>query len=304
MRVLCIGRVSYDVSLPLPEFPQAGKKYENVTKIEGGSGSAGTAAYLLGRWGVESYIAGVIGNDLYGNRIKNEFENIGVFTKFLEINYEKDTIINYIINNEAQGSGITISGNSQDVKLTKPAFEMESPNGLLLDGYEYEASINSLVRYKEAISLINAHEATKEELELCNKVSYIVCSYSFGEEVSGIKISFENPTTLVQMYQALKNKFNKEIIVTLGEKGVLYALGSDVRIMPAIKVTSKDATGAKDIFAGALLYGILAGRKLEVAIKLANITAGLSTVNVGIKNSTFKIEEIETYAKNINEPLY
>lgn len=304
MRVLCIGRVSYDINLPLNEFPVENKKYTDVTKVEGGSGTAGTAAFLLGKWGCESYIAGVVGNDLYGNRIKREYETIGVFTKFLEVNYEKDTIINYIINNETNGSSITIGSSSNEVKLTKASFEMDNPNGILLDGTEVEASSNALIRYKDAVTLLCAKENTKETLDLCTRVNYIVCSLEFAESVSGVKVLFETPATLVQMYQILKDKFKKDLIITLGARGVLYAVDLDVRIMPPIKATAKDTTGAGDVFKAAFLYAILAGRKFEVSIKLANMAAGLSTTKIGIRNSVFKLDEIETYAKNINESIY
>lgn len=305
MKVLCIGRISYDISLPLNEYPVEGGKYKEISKVEGVSGGAGTASLLLGKWGVETYAIGVVGNDIFGNRIKREYETLGIFTKFLEVNYEKDTIINYVINNETNGSRTIISSSTIDVKLTKNSYEIENPEGLFLDGTEYEASSNALIRYKEAHSLIAATDNNKETIDLCNRVKTIVCPIEFAESVTGIKVDPNNPQSYVTIFQAMKDRFkNQTIIITLGIKGVLYNVDYDVRIMPPISVKSKDSTGVGDIFRAALLYGIISNKKPETCIRLANITAGLSTANVGIKNSVYKLEEVETYAKNINESIY
>ena len=304
MRTLCIGRVTYDISLPLNEFLVEGKKYNDVKKVEGGSGSAGTPAYLLGRWGCESYIAGVIGNDLYGNRIKREYETIGVFTKFLEVNYEKDTIVNYAIINESKGSRTLITDDENSIKLTKNTFEMDDPDGILLDGSEYDASIATLIRYKEAVTMMSATKNTKEVLDLCTKVKYVVCPLDFAEEVTGIKANYNDTNTLVKIYQGLNERFKNNIVITLGNMGTLYCIDNNIKVMPPVNIIPKDSTGVGDVFRGALLYGLISNKKYDVAIKIANMAAGLSTTKVGIKNSIFKFEEIETYAKNINESIY
>ena len=305
MRVLCIGRVSYDICLPLNEFPIEGKKYKDITKVEGSSGGSGTAAYLLGRWGCETYIAGVVGNDLYGNRIKREYETLGVFTKFLEINYENDTIMNYVIVNSQKGTRTRISSDASKIRLTKNSFEIDTPNGIFLDGTEYSAASSALLRYKDAISVLSATENDKDTLDLCQKVKYIICPLEFAESITNVKVDSNNNQSYIQLFQGMKDKFQSQtIIITLGKKGVLYNVDYDVRMMHATKVEPKDPSGVGAIFKSAFLYAILGGRKHETAIKLANIAAGLSTTKIGINQSIFKFEEVETYAKNINESIY
>ena len=85
LKVLCLGHISYDIIFPLKGFIEENKKIRIKEKIECGGGPASNAAYLLGKWGIETYIAGVVCNDLYGNEIKNEFEISNVNTKYLEI---------------------------------------------------------------------------------------------------------------------------------------------------------------------------------------------------------------------------
>ena len=68
-KVLCLGNCSYDITMPLEEFPLENIKYRVKEKVECGGGPASNAAYLLGKWGIDTYFAGIVGNDLYGNKI-------------------------------------------------------------------------------------------------------------------------------------------------------------------------------------------------------------------------------------------
>lgn len=303
MRVLCIGHASYDISMPVNEYPIENKKYRVTGKIEGGGGPACTAAFLLGKWGIETYFAGVVGNDVYGNRIKTELDAVGVNTKYLEINYEDQTDTSFILINEQTGSRTIFSNVSDKMQLTNHSYEID-PGVILVDGHEYEASKKALMLHKNAISIIDAGRPTEEVIDLSMKVKYLVCSKEFAETVSGVKIDYNDTQTIIKLYQILKEKFNNEIIVTLESHGALYSINGEIKIMPGIKVKATDTTGAGDIFHGAFTYAIAKGIKLENAIKLANITAGLSATKIGSRNSIFKYEEIEIYAKNINESIY
>lgn len=303
MKVLCIGHASYDISMPISEYPTENKKYRISSKVEGGGGPACNAAYLLGKWGAETYFAGVVGNDIYGTRIKGELDFVGVNTKNLEINYEDETDMSFILINEQTGSRTIFSNVSDKLMLTSHSFDM-NPDAILIDGHDYEASKHALMFYKSAISIIDAGRPTPEVIELAGLVKYLVCSKEFAETVSGITIDYNNTQTIVDLYQKLKDKFNNEIIVTLESRGSLYSLNGEIKIMPAIKAKAVDTTGAGDIFHGAFTYGIVNGRSLEASIKLATITAGLSVTKVGSRNSIFKYEDIEIYAKNVNESIY
>lgn len=304
MRILCIGHASYDISMPVEEYPIENKKYRIHDKVEGGGGPACTGAYLLAKWGMETYFAGVVGNDVYGQRIKTEFEHVGVQQKFLETNYEDQTDVSFIVINETNGSRTIFSSVSPLIQLTNRSFDID-PGAILIDGHEYEASKQALMMHKSAITVIDAGRPTPEVIELSKLVKYLVCSKEFAEEVSGIKIDYNNPETIVNLYQKMNDEFKDQtIVVTLESKGALYSLNGEIKIMPGIKVVAKDTTGAGDIFHGAFTYALANGRNLETAIKLANITAGLSATQIGSRNSIYKYEDIETYAKNINESIY
>ena len=73
MKILCIGQSAYDITLPVTDYPRENKKIKiGNSKVECGGGACNNAAYLLGLWQDEVYLASSIGKDFYGERIKEE----------------------------------------------------------------------------------------------------------------------------------------------------------------------------------------------------------------------------------------
>jgi sulfofructose kinase len=68
--VLCIGHACFDLSASVESFPRENSKCETGELRESGGGPAANAAYLLSLWGVPCALAGVVGDDEYGRRIR------------------------------------------------------------------------------------------------------------------------------------------------------------------------------------------------------------------------------------------
>ena len=295
MKILVIGHSSYDISCPVDEYPVENTKYRLTENAMCGGGPAGNAAYLLGKWGVDTYYAGVVGSDDYGTKIKKEFESVGVHTDYLETNYEKPTSVSFIMINKKNGSRTLFNIAGERPSMKKYDFNMD-PDVILIDGHEYTASMNAINKYPNAISIIDAGRITPELTELCKYCKYIVTSKGFAETQTKMKFDFSNPNTLVQIYTQLKNKYPKsEVVITLEDKGALYAVNNEIKIMPGLKVTPVDTTGAGDIFHGAFTYAIAKGYDIEKAVRYANITAGLSVQKLGARFSIPTLVEVTNY---------
>ena len=295
MKVLVIGHSSWDISCPVDEYPVENTKYRLDESVMCGGGPAGNAAFLLAKWGIETYYAGVVGSDDFGTKIKKEFEHVGVHTDYLETNYEKPTSLSFIMINRKNGSRTLFNIANGRPSMKKSEFTCD-PDVILIDGHEYNASISAINKYPNAISIIDAGRITSELLELCKNCKYIVASKGFAETVTKMKIDFANPGSLVQVYTALKNRYNHaEIVVTLEDRGALYAVNNEIKIMPGLKVDAVDTTGAGDIFHGAFTYAIAKGFDIEKAVRYSNITAGLSVGKLGARMSIPTLVEVNNY---------
>ncbi|MDD4027880.1 MAG: PfkB family carbohydrate kinase, partial [Bacilli bacterium] len=131
-------------------------------------------------------------------------------------------------------------------------------------------------------------------VELAKKVDYVVCSREFAESYTGINIDFSDVESIKNIYSKMSSDF-KNVVITLEEKGSLYKNGNNIIVMPSIKVSVKDSTGAGDYFHGAFVYCLINGFDMDKTIKISNVTGALSTTKVGARNSVPSLEEVMKY---------
>ncbi|GIV20725.1 MAG: adenosine kinase [Armatimonadota bacterium] len=78
-------------------------------------------------------------------------------------------------------------------------------------------------------------------------------------------------------------------VVTMDSRGALIRQGSTVYEIPAFRVQAVDATGAGDMYAAGLLYGMCAGFSLDVAGRLAAYTAAQVVTKMGARLESVEI---------------
>ena len=292
MKILCIGHCVYDISLPFDDFPEENKKYRIENREESGGGPACNAAYLLGKWGMDVSMAGMVGNDEYGKKIIEELQEVNVKTDYIETSYEHKTSTSFIIVNTKNGSRTLINLPMPYTPLKKCELDF-SPEIILIDGHDYLTSKRIINKYEKAITVLDAGRYREEIIEICKSVKYLVASKEFAEEATKIKCDFNNKSSLAEIYQNMKNKFPKpEIIITLEENGVLYCENNNIKLLPGMDIVEKDTTGAGDIFHGAFVYALANNYELEKALKYANITAGISCTRFNPRKSIPTLDEV------------
>lgn len=299
IKAICIGHATYDISIKTDNLPKPGQKIRYEHKIGCGGGGAANAAYMLAKWGVEVSFSGVIGNDVFGQRIKKEFEEAKVDTRNLETTYDNDTDLSITFINSTNNERTNYVLADNYTYLKKYEFDF-TPDLIVTDGYDVNAAKTILGQYPKAISLLDASILTTSMLDLCKRVNFIICSKEFAESLSGILIDFGQIQTLIQVYEKIKSKYEKaQIVINLGEHGALYCIKNQIKISPALKLENVDASGAGDIFNSAFIYTIANGGDIEKAVKFGNIAAGLSIQKIGTRLSVPKLDEVtKLYEKN------
>lgn len=299
LKAIVVGRVCYDINLVVDKMPTEGSTTEFFEKQGCGGGAGANIAYCLAKWGIGTAFAGVIGNDPNGTRIKKEFEKVHIDTRYLEPSYDNDTPISVNIIDKATGTHTTYNISDKYVSLKKCDFDF-SPDLIVVDGYDVAQAKITLDRFPNTLSVLDATIMTKSVVELIRKVKYAVLTQEFAEMVTGIKIDFQDPSTMVSLYQKLKKRYlNVEFIITLGSKGALYAINQQIKVSPSLKVDVVDTNGSGTIFRAAVAYTLANGGDIEKAVKMGCIAAGLSLGKYGARTSIPTLEEIKnTYEQN------
>lgn len=294
MTVLCIGSSLLETTCVMNEVLKENEVVRLENKIECGGGHAGNIAYLLKKWGIDTYIASMMGADDAANKIKKEYETIGVKTDYIETSYDKQTNESLVIVNNTNKNK-TVFEIFNNTFLKKYSFGVEV-DAIVADGNDLNATIAAFDKFPKAMSVLMASHTNNEVLELCKYVQYIIFNKETAEAMSGDKIDYNNSNTIVNVYNKLKQKFQKaEIIITLGERGSVYAINSQVKIMPTVRVDIVDTNGAGDVYTGTFVYAMLRNFGLERAIAYATIAASLSTTKLTSRQAIPSLSEVSNY---------
>ncbi len=304
MKIICVGNISYDITFPIEKFPEENTKNRLTDRIECGGGPASTAAFLLGKWGLDVTFAGVIGNDLYGKKIIEEFKEVNVNTDYMQISDKYQTTTSFILANHTNGKRTVYTHRASDMKLSNLNLSFK-PDLIYLDGQEYEISLQLLEQYPDAISIIDAGRNKPEIIELCKKVTYLVCSQEFAESVTNIKIDVNDKNEINNLYHKMQETFNTNIVITLEANGSLTKINDEIKIIPSLKVKAIDSTGAGDIYHGAFTYGIVKNYHLKNILEISNITGAISVTRLGGRNSVPELKEvINVYNESKRNNIY
>jgi sugar/nucleoside kinase (ribokinase family) len=86
---------------------------------------------------------------------------------------------------------------------------------------------------------------------------------------------------------------NGDVVVTKdGSNGAVAAVAGELVRVEAPDVRPIDTTGAGDAFDAGLIAGLLAGRELEAAMRMANVVGALSTQAVGGAEAQPTMDEV------------
>ena len=294
MKAICVGHSTYDTTLPMNEYPTENIKYRIENHIECGGGPASNGAYLLAKWGIDTTICSVIGDDYYGAKIIEDFEKIGANTKYLEVKENHQTSSSFIIANMSNGSRTIITSKKDPIRKLNQRVP-EKADLILVDGEHPETADEVLDNNKDAISIIVAGRLNEATKRLGKKVKYLVCSKEFAEKFSGKTIDINNKDLLIEIYEKLKSYFKNTVIITLEAAGSFTEINGKYKIIPSIKVVAKDSTGAGDIFHGAITYFLGIGYDLETSIRYSSITSAISVTRIGSRYSIPDLEEVLNY---------
>jgi sugar/nucleoside kinase (ribokinase family) len=301
--VLCIGQAAYDLTFPVDEFPIENSKYEIYENIEGVGGPAANASYLLAKWGVRVGFCGIIGDDIYGQKLTEELVTAGVDLKLVKILDSFKTPLSVILVNKDNGSR-TIVNRKDLVKHHLSEIDETinpEPKIILFDGHEPILTKKIIETCKNAKFIFDAGSYRDNIDELISAADYLIASEQFIRQfISKMDILSNNDNDYDIAIFKLKGMTKGKIIVTLGEQGLIYEDSGEIKKKDAIRTKPVDTTGAGDVFHGAFAYGLLKGNKFESCLDLSQVAASLSVEKYGSSKSIPSILQVRNKLQEMN----
>lgn len=116
-----------------------------------------------------------------------------------------------------------------------------------------------------------------------------------AQELTGIPVT--DLESADRSAEILFAKGVKNVLITLGGRGVYLNTGDRSEIIPAYRVNAIDTTGAGDAFNGGLLAALAEGKDLHRAAQFANALAALSVQRLGTTASMPVRAEIDAFLR-------
>lgn len=143
--------------------------------------------------------------------------------------------------------------------------------------------------------ILNTAPVQEINNEIYKKIDIITPNEVEAEILTGIRIdSLEEAKEAAKWF---RNHGVKEVIITLGGRGVFVSSNDRDEIIPAYNVEAIDTTGAGDAFNGGLLAALSEGKDIWNAVMFANALAALSVQKLGTTPSMPTRNEIDDFIR-------
>jgi ribokinase len=306
-KVVVIGSYNTDLTIKTGRIPRPGETIIGGIFSEGGGGKGANQAVAAVRTGADVCFIARVGKDALGKEGIQRLKNERIDVSFVVQDSEVPTGVAFIIVDERGENSIVVASGAnarlspEDIeaakeKLTSAAVllvQLESPMDAV------RASIVS-AHASGATVIMNPAPAQSLDQTLLHEIDIITPNKVEAEMLTGIKVSDEE--SLRSIVKQFHTFGIKNVLITLGSKGIFAGMNGQMEMIPAYQVRTVDSTGAGDVFSGSLAAFLAEGMPIEKAARLAIASSSISVTRMGAQNSAPRRAELVNFIAS-NVPL-
>lgn len=309
-KVACVGILVADVIVePVIAYPEKGvlEKVNSITVHNGGN--AMTASINLRKLGVESKMVGMVGNDMFGQFLRERLQKADVDTRGLKTSDKDQTSASVLmIDKNAERSFFHCVGTNAvfgiddiDFDIIKECDIVFVTGTFLLTHFDGGETMEFLKKCKKMGKTTmldvcwDANGNWGRLLDMCMPyIDYLMPSIDEAVCIAGK----EDPDEIADVFN--KNGA-KNVIIKLGSKGSYLRKDGEKKgqIFPPFYIDNPvDSTGAGDSFCSGFIASFARGNTPEECMVFANAVGAMSVMEKGATSGTKSYEETLEFIKN------
>ena len=298
-RILVVGSANTDMVISAEHFPLPGETMMGHGFMTNHGGKGANQAVAAARLEGNTAFIGKVGDDQFGHSTIEMMKGEGIDVSGLTVTSEQASGVALITTVPSGENSIIVDSGAngllrpEDITNAEKLFE---DAGIVL--MQLETPIDTLTeaaamaKKHGAYVVLNPAPAPKEPLpvELLKNVDLLIPNETEAAYISGVNIAGDED--LPAAMNEVQKLGVKDVIITVGSRGVCARIDGEMVTVPAFKVKAIDTTAAGDTFCGALCVALSNGKPLVEAIRFGCKASSISVTRRGAQMSMPRLEEI------------
>lgn len=288
MKVLVIGSSNTDMVVKTKGFPKPGETVLGGVFLMNPGGKGANQAVAAARSGADVRFVTKIGKDIFGKQSMEGFSREGLdISNIVETAEYASGVALITVSESGENQIVVASGANMDLNPADlPGSIFDDIQFVLLQLEIPLQTVKYVVQKCSELNIkviLNPAPAVMLEDDLLKGIYLITPNETETQIITGILP--DSPESLREAALFFHNKGIKNIIITLGKKGVFLMNEKYSQLISAVEVKAVDTTAAGDVFNGAILTALSDGKDWIDACQFACKAAAISVTRMGAQSS-------------------
>ncbi|MBU1662436.1 MAG: ribokinase [Chloroflexi bacterium] len=298
MNIVVVGSLNMDLVVRIAQIPRPGETLLGGVFKTFPGGKGANQAVAAARLGAHVIMIGCVGDDAFGQEMRNALIAEGIDTTHVLVHPESATGVALIQvdakgqNSIAVASGANFQLTAADVEKAMQAvgkidvlvMPLETP----LETIYTAAKIASI---RGAKILLNPAPAQVLNQDLLKLVDVLLPNEYEIALMAGLP-PLQSAADARNAAEKLLSLGARNLLVTMGGQGAIFFDGKMESKISAYPIQAVDTTAAGDCFVGALAVGLCEGKSIVASAEFASAAAAISATRDGAQPSLPRREEV------------
>jgi ribokinase len=301
-KVVVVGSTNTDMTVRVPRIPTPGETVLGGDFQITAGGKGANQAVAAARAGAAVLFVTALGTDDFGNRALENLIREGINVDLVRRVPGVASGVALIFVDEAGENSIAVApGANTHLRpddVAPLARILEADDVVLLQLEIPLGTVEAAVRVaveRHARLILNPAPAQALPDSLLAAVSLLTPNESEAEHLSGVKV---DDGAWTRAAAALHERGVRDVLITLGARGVFVSAGDMSDLVPAFSVDAVDSTAAGDVFSGSLAAALVERQSPRDVILFASAAAAISVTRAGAQASAPSRAEIEAFLRD------
>jgi ribokinase len=300
--IVVVGSANTDMILKCERLPRAGETILGGEFTIAAGGKGANQAVAAARLGAQVTFVTRLGRDGLGDQALANYHAEGISCDYITRDEHASSGVALIMVDARAENLIGVAPGANATLKPEHVEQAESAirrAGVLIVQLEIpletvEAAIHFARKHDVRVIL---NPAPARELP-ANMLQDVMVTPNETEAAILTGLDTTTPTGIANAAKQLLEEGACQVVITLGEQGVLLATREQMEQVPAFQVQAVDTTAAGDAFNGGLAVALARGDDLPIAIRYASAVAALSVTRFGAQPSLPSRNEVAAFLKS------